>query len=38
MSRILPRFLAKFEALGVPIPEEIFSSDKAILDLNINIK
>ncbi len=30
MSRILPRFLAKFEALGVPIPEEVFSSDKAI--------
>lgn len=30
MSRVLPRFLEKFEALGVPIPEEIFSSEKAI--------
>ncbi len=28
ISRIRPRFLEKFIALGVPIPEEIFKSDK----------
>jgi pilus assembly protein CpaF len=30
MARVLPKFLEKFEELGVPIPEEIFSSEKAI--------
>ncbi|MHC4307296.1 MAG: CpaF family protein, partial [Planctomycetota bacterium] len=30
MSRVLPKFFEKFEALGVPIPEEIFSSDEAV--------
>jgi pilus assembly protein CpaF len=30
MSRVLPKFFEKFEALGVPIPEEIFSSDEAL--------
>ncbi len=30
MNRVLPRFLEKFEALGVAIPEEIFYSEKAI--------
>jgi hypothetical protein len=29
MSRILPKFLARFEALGVAIPEEVFGSDQA---------
>jgi pilus assembly protein CpaF len=29
MSRILPKFLAKFEELGVTIPEAVFSSDQA---------
>lgn len=29
MNRVLPRFLEKFEELGVSIPEEIFSSEKA---------
>ena len=30
MNRVLPRFLEKFEELGVSIPEAIFSSEKAI--------
>ena len=30
MNRVLPRFLEKFEALGVEIPEKLFYSDKAI--------
>ncbi len=30
MNRVLPKFLNKFEELGVSIPEEIFSSEKAI--------
>lgn len=30
MKRVLPRFLEKFEALGVTIPEEVFFSEEAI--------
>jgi pilus assembly protein CpaF len=28
ISRIRPKFLEKFAAVGVPIPEDIFRSDK----------
>ncbi len=30
MNRVLPKFIEKFEELGVSIPEEIFSSEKVI--------
>ena len=29
MKRVLPRFLEKFEALGVSIPEEVFFSENS---------
>ena len=30
ITRILPRFIEKFKALGVAIPQDIFNSDKVL--------